>query len=459
MALLALLLTVAAYVDAWSRLQPSGSSTGLGAWSDAGVVAVWFLLTAVLAGTAFSRLSEGTNWTRALPRPYMAALIGCVVLGIGVIADAYYQLAFGTGHGLEVLLRPTHLVELGAGTLIVVAPLNAALSRGDMRAGWPALISAGLFVSAIAFATQFLSPLVDLWPAAGANAPAAPDGWWSQHMGAGSIVLESSLLAGSVLLVIRSLEIRPGALTLVCGLQGVLLAIIKPHWWLIPAPVVAGLVADVAVVFLKPSRSRPREAWLVGGLTALAFALAYLLLIEINGGVSWDIQLSIGVVLLAAGAGWLIARVLFAVLPATPAWQEGWANRHGPVATPPAVKSALEALQDLRTLGTSPLGQLPWIRGEGTAAASSLKAALVRAIGEVAASSDPRDAEAGRILGDYYVKRIGSHELIAERQHMSRPTFYRRLDRGLARVAEKLEEIGEGEVPEAATARWPEAER
>jgi hypothetical protein len=100
-------------------------------------------------------------------------------------------------------------------------------------------------------------------------------------------------------------------------------------------------------------------------------------------------------------------------------------------------------MQDLRILSTSPLTRLHWINGEGTAAATELKAGLIQAINDLASSPDPRDAEAGRVLIDYYVKRVGSHELVADRQHLSRPTFYRRLDRGFTRVAEKLEEVGE----------------
>jgi hypothetical protein len=41
------------------------------------------------------------------------------------------------------------------------------------------------------------------------------------------------------------------------------------------------------------------------------------------------------------------------------------------------------------------------------------------------------------------LKRVGSHEVIAERLHLSRPTFYRRLQRGLTPVAERLDELGE----------------
>jgi hypothetical protein len=442
-ALLALLLTAAGYVDAWTRLEPVGSRENLGAWSDAGAIAIWFALSAVLVFTMRTRLARGRRWAHALPTGYMGVLAGCGVFGAATIVDSYWQLAFGPGTGIELLLRPTHLLQIVGGVLIAVGPLQAAIKRGDLRAHLPALLSAALFVAAIAFTTQWLSPLVDLWPAAGANAPAAPSGWWSFHLGVASILLEATLLSGTVLLVVRSFEVRPGSLTFVCLVEGLLLATLKMRWWLVPAPAIAGLFADLVLIFARPSRSRPRQAWLLGSLTALTFSGAYFVELALGGGVTWSVQLCIGVTLLTAVAGWLIGRVMYAVLPATPAWEESWTGAGTTLITAPAVKSALEAMHDLRTLGTSPLTQLPWIQSDGPAAAAELKEQLVRAVDALVTSPDPRDAEAGRLLSDYYVKRVGSHELIAARQHLSRPTFYRRLQRGFERVADHLEEVTE----------------
>jgi tetratricopeptide (TPR) repeat protein len=63
---------------------------------------------------------------------------------------------------------------------------------------------------------------------------------------------------------------------------------------------------------------------------------------------------------------------------------------------------------------------------------------VLAAMRRLAASGKPREAESGELLLDYYVRHAGSHEVIAERLHLSRPTFYRRLDRGLARLSEVL---------------------
>lgn len=58
---------------------------------------------------------------------------------------------------------------------------------------------------------------------------------------------------------------------------------------------------------------------------------------------------------------------------------------------------------------------------------------------EALASEGGRAGEAGIILRDYYVKKVGSQEVVAERHHLTRPTFYRRLHLGWELLAERLE--------------------
>jgi len=106
------------------------------------------------------------------------------------------------------------------------------------------------------------------------------------------------------------------------------------------------------------------------------------------------------------------------------------------------LKAALDHLADLKALSCSPLSRLPGLT-VGEVAGSELRELLVDVIGELTASRIPRDAEAGRLLLDYYVKRVGSDEVIMERLCLSRPTFYRRLQRGMLLMAERIDEVTE----------------
>ena len=104
------------------------------------------------------------------------------------------------------------------------------------------------------------------------------------------------------------------------------------------------------------------------------------------------------------------------------------------------VRSALDDLGTPESLGRSPLARLPGVASGGSAAVE-LREVLIDVIGELAASTSPRDAESGHLLLDYYVKRVGSHEVIMERLHLSRPTYYRRLHHGFTLVASRLDRL------------------
>jgi hypothetical protein len=112
-----------------------------------------------------------------------------------------------------------------------------------------------------------------------------------------------------------------------------------------------------------------------------------------------------------------------------------------PTADPLAVKQALEALHEPAALSLNPLIKLPVMNHDGTA--GDLRELLLDVIGELAESRVHTEAQAGRLLLDYYIKRAGSHEVIKARLHLSRPTYFRRLNRGFALVAQHLDRVSE----------------
>jgi hypothetical protein len=87
----------------------------------------------------------------------------------------------------------------------------------------------------------------------------------------------------------------------------------------------------------------------------------------------------------------------------------------------------------------SPLIELPVISNRRSAA--ELRALLVDVVADLSESRAPRDAEAGRLLLDYYVKRVGTHEVTMARLNLSRPTYYRRLRRGHVLVTNQLNSL------------------
>lgn len=101
------------------------------------------------------------------------------------------------------------------------------------------------------------------------------------------------------------------------------------------------------------------------------------------------------------------------------------------------VKLALEDLYRPASLAQSPLVRLRCI-DPGTGLASGLRALLLRLLGELRHAEQARDREAATLLASYYVKRVGSHEVIAQRLGLPRTTFYRRLHHGLELLAGRI---------------------
>ncbi|GII79135.1 hypothetical protein Sru01_41170 [Sphaerisporangium rufum] len=113
-----------------------------------------------------------------------------------------------------------------------------------------------------------------------------------------------------------------------------------------------------------------------------------------------------------------------------PSWLRGMQGPHPAAASRPAglVRDALRDLHRPDRLAASPLHALS---GHGPVPLADL---LRHAVDALAASAAPADAEAGRILRLYYLQRAGGHDLLAHRLHLSRATYFRRLDHGLAQV-------------------------
>jgi hypothetical protein len=98
-------------------------------------------------------------------------------------------------------------------------------------------------------------------------------------------------------------------------------------------------------------------------------------------------------------------------------------------------RQALQHLRDPTALAHSPLLALPAI---GTV--ERLRAVLNNAIHTMADARDPAQAEAGQVLAHYYLQRRTGHDMLARQLHLSRATYFRRLDHGLTVIARQLQQ-------------------
>ena len=418
------------------------------------VTASWSLLTLYLFAGFAVGLRSGRVWNRALPDGLTGSFAAALIFGAAWIVDAaFWSQAFGTGNvGLESLYTPPHLVEIAASAIMVSGPLRAATRRGETVASPITLTSAALLLSVLTFATQFAHPLIDPWPARGYEFINAAPVWLGENIGMAALLAQSAILAGTGLLLNSAFKPRPGSLTFVFTLNGIFVLITKGRLYLLPVPVLTGLAADAWIAWSarRPGRPSASLTAVIGGTYAFVY-MAELSLVP--PGSEWGPSLWSGAIIAATGLSWLMGRLLRAGLPAAvvspylayreevaPSEPEKWTLDPDSASREQLVRSALDDLGTPESLGRSPLARLPGVASGGSAAVE-LREVLIDVIGELAASTSPRDAESGHLLLDYYVKRVGSHEVIMERLHLSRPTYYRRLHHGFTLVASRLDRL------------------
>lgn len=463
--LLATGFVIGAYFTAYAYVHIPGGVDD--AARTAGVIIVnasWALLTLLLfAGFAIG-LRAGRSWNRALPDGYTGTFAAALVFGAAwIVDDAFWSVAFGRqGLGLEQLFTPPHLVEIAASAVIVSGPLRAASRRGESVAGPVTLTSSALLLSVFTFATQFIHPLIDPWAAADYQFINSTPAWLGENVGVASILVQAAILAGTGLLLNSAFRLRPGSLTFVFTLNGLLVTVTKGTFELLPVAVVTGVAADLWLAFQarRPGKPSASLCAVVGGTFATAYLGEILLL---PAGTKWGTSLIAGSIIGATMLTWIMGRLLRAGLPATVfepyAWlgeqsveveaaadveEERWTLDPSSTARERLVRAALDDLGTPEALARSPLARLPVISRNGSAA-NDLRELLVDVISELAVSASPREAEAGRLLLDYYIKKVGSHEVIMERIHLSRPTYYRRLHQGFELVAGRVDRLSLGE--------------
>lgn len=348
MALLGCWFVFGAYVVASVRLRPPVSSATLASWQQVVADSGWILVTAFLAGTLARKLSRGLPWQRALPPGYMLSLAGCAIFAMGASADTYWSLAFGFGTGLEALLGPAHIVEILGGGLMIGGPLRSAVRRGSL--GLPGVISAGLVLSALTFATLFAHPYVDVWASA-SRRPSQVLWWVAENIGVASLFLQSAILLGLSLLLLRSFRPRPGTFTLIAALNGFMVAIVHLRFDLLPAMVATGVAIDMVALAVSPEWQRPRQVRLFAILVPPLYICAYLALLLLTGGTAWSWRLWLGIVLASPILGWLVARLVVPTAPPAAALATSdaaavWPRHHLIEVSQDQVKDALEALGD-----------------------------------------------------------------------------------------------------------------
>jgi hypothetical protein len=316
------------WLDAWAHHNvPATLETPFTPWH--GVLYTGFLAAAaLLVGTAIRNRAMGSPWRRVMPAGYGLSLLGVLIFVAGGAGDTIWHLVFGIEVDLEAILSPTHLILALGGALIASGPLRAAwrrLPEGKQRetAGLPTLLSLALTVSVLTFFTEYASPFSLPWPARwfDASTLGAPEGANSvaamalgQMLGVASILLQTVLLVGAVILLVRRWEPPLGAVTLVLTLEVGLAVLPHGYYLFVPGAVITGVASDALLRLSKPGQRAGALRIFAFGAPVMLFGL-YFLALFLGGGIVWPIELWAGSVALSGAAGLLLSYL--AVPPAT----------------------------------------------------------------------------------------------------------------------------------------------
>ena len=441
---LSALFAAAAYFDAWTYVNTANGRSLLEPWQDAALHLTWLFLTSFVVVVMTLNVRRGIPVTRSLPAGYGWSFIGCLGFSAMVLIDRWAQIVFGPELGLSALLSPPRVGEIIAGGLMLTGPLRAAWHRKDEEAGLPAVISAAFLLSTITFVTQFAHPFRDPW-AGGGGPPTDAIFWVAEDLGVAGLVLQGTAFAATFLLLLRRFQIRFGSFTLICLINGALVAPLKEHWDMLLVAAVTGIGADVTYRWLRPGAARPGQLRAFAFVVPALFAATFFAVVAFAQGIWWPAHVWTGAVLVTGLGGLLVSYLAY-----TPGGRQSSPEpsavplpAHWPELSSTSIKEALEALsnRDRRQLAASPLCRLPYLGREGGDPVAELEDLLKDASRELSTSTDLRDAQAGHLLVEYYVKRSGTHEQIAERLHLSRPTYYNRLQRGCELLADRLDKL------------------
>lgn len=136
------------------------------------------------------------------------------------------------------------------------------------------------------------------------------DPFFSQSLGIVSILFQAALLMGLVLLLLRRWMPPFGALTLILTLNAALMSVLSDQYALVPAALVAGVIADVLVWRLKPSALRTFEFRIVAFAIPVVFYGLYFLDLLFTKGIGWSVNLWMGSIVIAGIIGLLLSYLL-----------------------------------------------------------------------------------------------------------------------------------------------------
>jgi len=306
------------YLDGWAHIHVPALETFFTPWHA--VLYSGYIAGAVaLAVTLRRNRRHGASRWAALPAGYGLSLAGAFIFFFGGLADMLWHVVFGIEEGVEGLISPSHLALALGGSLMITGPLRAGLAHPagaarPWRDRMPLVVSLTIFLSLLTFFTGYASPYGTMWAAM------TPKTGSGAYLSAGfsGFVIQSALLMGLVLFVLRRQPLPVGGFTALLSINVALMALMHDKFLatgpfpLIAGAVLAGLIGDALLAWLRPAPDRVLAVRVVAfAIPAVQYAF-YFLAIMICAKVTWSVHLWTGAIVIAGAVGWLLSFLVLA---------------------------------------------------------------------------------------------------------------------------------------------------
>jgi hypothetical protein len=307
------------YLDGWAHNHVPELETFFTPWHA--VLYSGFGATALVTLAALLRNHAlGHSWRKALPAGYNLSIVGALIFVAGGVGDMMWHTVFGIESSVDALLSPTHLALALGGTMLASGPFRAWWLHTDGQRGTslaaqlPGFLSLTYLLSVLTFFVQYVHPFIDTWAAAGKRVPAA---FYGQALGTVSIIVQTALLMGVILLTIRRGPLPLGAATLIFTLNALLINAMHGEMLFVAVAFIGGVALDLLAAWLRPSIERLDQLRLFAFLGPLPLFALYFAALAITTGIVWTIHLWLGCIFIAGVTSWLETFLL--APPQTPA--------------------------------------------------------------------------------------------------------------------------------------------
>jgi hypothetical protein len=270
---------------------------------------------AVLGIGYVSNFAKGYHWLKALPPAYMRSVLGAAIFFAAGVADLFWHEAFGFEADIEALVSPSHLSLAVGAVLMISGPLRMAWGNNrsqDAKMPWTAVLSMFAVLGVFTFFTQFASAFADSHLLT--SGTPAGDTHLSDTALISGVLIPSALLMTSILMLILRWKLPVGSLTLLIAGNSMLMFMLtilssRENWQILIAALLGGVIAEVLLRVLQPSRERVNALRWFSFLAPASLFLLYYLSLILTKGIWWNSNMWLGVIFFSGitglGLSWL----------------------------------------------------------------------------------------------------------------------------------------------------------